>query len=78
MASRYIDPRFLDLSGNHLLPLYPMRKNSLYPLDKSENSWLYRDSKNSDSSVVEPVASRYTDWATAAHDDGQFLLLCSV
>jgi hypothetical protein len=31
---------------------------------RSENSWPYQDS-NSDPSVVEPVASRYTDCATA-------------
>jgi hypothetical protein len=30
---------------------------------RRENSWLYRDS-NSHPSVVQPVASRYTDWAT--------------
>jgi hypothetical protein len=32
---------------------------------KSENSWPYRDS-NSDPSIVHPIASRYTDCATAA------------
>jgi hypothetical protein len=30
-----------------------------------DNSWSYRDF-NSDPSVVQPVASRYTDWATPA------------
>jgi hypothetical protein len=33
---------------------------------KRENFCPYRDS-NSDRSVVQPVASRYTDWAIAAH-----------
>jgi hypothetical protein len=33
---------------------------------KRENSWPYRDS-NSDLSVVQPVASRYTDYAISAH-----------
>jgi hypothetical protein len=32
---------------------------------RRENSWPYRDS-NSDSSVVQPVASRYTDYAISA------------
>jgi hypothetical protein len=32
---------------------------------KRENSWPYWDS-DSDSSVVQPVASRYTDWAVSA------------
>jgi hypothetical protein len=32
---------------------------------RSENSWHYRD-PNSDSSVVQPVANRYTDCATAS------------
>jgi hypothetical protein len=32
-----------------------------------KNSWPYRDS-NSDHSVIQPVASRYTDWATLAHN----------
>jgi hypothetical protein len=33
---------------------------------EKRNSWPYRDS-NSDPSVVKPVASRYTGWATPAH-----------
>jgi hypothetical protein len=56
-------------------PLYPPVKSSRYPLDRrlgesqsragrrEENSWPYRES-NSDTSVVQPVASRYTDDAT--------------
>jgi hypothetical protein len=32
---------------------------------RRENSWPYRDS-NSDPSVFQPVASRYTDWAIPA------------
>jgi hypothetical protein len=58
-------------------PLYPRWKSHRYPLDKrlagpqnqsgwrKENSWPYRDS-NSDPSVVQPVAIRYTDWAISA------------
>jgi hypothetical protein len=58
------------------LPLYPRGKSPQHPLDRRlggpqapvlttwrrENSWLYRDS-NSDSSLVQPVASRNTDYA---------------
>jgi hypothetical protein len=57
-------------------PLYPRGKSPRYSLDRRlrgpsgpvwtiwrrENSWPYRKS-NSDPSVVQPVASRYTDWA---------------
>jgi hypothetical protein len=53
-------------------PLYPRGKSLQYPLDRklsgpqspwrSENSWPHRD-PNSDLSVVQPVASRYTDCA---------------
>jgi hypothetical protein len=56
-------------------PLYPRGKSPRYPLNtrlsgpvwttwRSENSWPYRDS-NSDPSVGQPEASRYTDWAIA-------------
>jgi hypothetical protein len=41
-----------------LEPDWTMRRN--------KNSLLYRN-WNCDSSVAKPVASRYTDWATAAH-----------
>jgi hypothetical protein len=57
-------------------PLYPWGKSPPYPLDKlggpqswsrrhGENSWTYWDS-NSDPSVVQPVASRSTDYAIPA------------
>jgi hypothetical protein len=54
--------------------LYLLRKSSRYPLDgrlggpqnrsgwHAQNSYHYRDS-NSDPSIVQPVASHYTDWA---------------
>jgi hypothetical protein len=37
----------------------------LWTISWDENSWPYRDSKP-ESSVAQPVASRYTDWAPAA------------
>jgi hypothetical protein len=74
-----IGPRVLDLGTGWwvvsftTLLLYP--RCSLDRLDgtllqvwtiwRSENSWFYRDS-NSDLSVVQPLGSRYTDYATAA------------
>jgi hypothetical protein len=41
---------------------------------RRENSWPYRDS-NCDLSVVQPVASRYTDWAIPAHTDKYVVLV---
>jgi hypothetical protein len=82
MGSGCIGPNFLDLGTSwrwvvHFTPrpLYPR-----YPLDRRlggpqelvwmiwrrENSWPYRDS-NSDPSVVQPIVSRYSDYAIPAH-----------
>jgi hypothetical protein len=60
-------------------PLYPRGNSLWYPLGRNlgepqsrsgrcggENSWPYRDS-NFDLSVVQPVASRYTDYTIPAH-----------
>jgi hypothetical protein len=41
----------------------------VWTIRRSENSWPYLDSI-SDPSVVQPVASRYTDYATEAHTSG--------
>jgi hypothetical protein len=81
-GSGCIDPHFLDLGTNWRwvvsftpLPLKRWGKRPRYPLDRRldgpwttwrrENSWPYRDS-NPDPSVVQPVASRCTDWAIPA------------
>jgi hypothetical protein len=70
---------YLEVSGQlHAPAALPSEKESLYPLDRwldglqnrwtiwgSENSLLYRDS-NFDPSVVQPIASRYTEWANTA------------
>jgi hypothetical protein len=79
-----MDPRFLDMGTSWMwavsltpLPLYPR-----YPLDRrlggpqSLSGW-YGEIKILDPtgtrtttpSVVEPVVSRYTDYATLAHND---------
>jgi hypothetical protein len=66
----------LEVIGQlHAPAALPPRKSPQYPLDRRlggpqswwrrENSWPYRDS-NSDSSVSQPVVSRYTDWAIPA------------
>jgi hypothetical protein len=46
------------------IPRYPLGGPESRLNDRrSENSWLHRYS-NSDPSVVQPIASRYTDYAT--------------
>jgi hypothetical protein len=80
-GSGCIHPHFLDLGTNWrwvvsftLLPLYTWGKSPRYPQDRKldeplsrsgwrgENSWPYRDSNTN----VQPVASRYTDYAIPA------------
>jgi hypothetical protein len=63
----------------HALAVLPRGKSPRYPLDKrlgwlqsqsgrrEENSWHYKAS-NTDPSVVQPVPSRYIDYAIPAHD----------
>jgi hypothetical protein len=85
VGSGCIDPRFIDLCTSWRrvvsftpLPFYPRGKRPRYPFkwrlggcqkkERSKNSWFYRDS-NPDPSVVQPVASRYTNYATAAQTD---------
>jgi hypothetical protein len=58
--------------------LYPQGKSPQYPLDRmlggpknqsgrcGENSWPYWHS-NSTTSIVQPIASHYTDYAIPAH-----------
>jgi hypothetical protein len=73
-GSGCIDPHFLDLGTSWRLvvsftlrPLYPeiFPSEPIWTMWRRENSWLYRDS-NSDSSVVDPVASRYNDCSIPA------------
>jgi hypothetical protein len=73
-GSGCIDSHFLDLgtSWRWVVSFTPLPLYLRYPLGRrldgpqsqsgwhGENSWLYRDS-NSEPSVVQPVASRYTD-----------------
>jgi hypothetical protein len=77
-GSGCIDPSILDLgtSWRWVVSFTARGKSSRYPLERrlcepqnrpgrreeENNSWPYRDS-NSDPSVVQPIASRYTDWA---------------
>jgi hypothetical protein len=59
-----------------LLPLYHQRKRPRYPLDRRSGGPLSRSAgcdevevKSLDPFVVQPIASRYTDYATADEDD---------
>jgi hypothetical protein len=74
-----IDPRILDLGTSWRLvvsfaprPLYPRGKSPQYPLNRSlggpkKRSGLHGEEKILDPTVVQPVASRYTDCAIPAH-----------
>jgi hypothetical protein len=67
----------MEMSGQlHAPAALPPGKEPRYPLDRTlggpqsrsgrrKNSWPYRDS-NSDSLVIQPVASRYTNYAIQA------------
>jgi hypothetical protein len=75
----YVDPCFLDLdtSWRWVVSSTPLGKSPRYPLDRRQcasepvrktEKWKclpYRDS-NSDPLIVQPVASRYTDYAVTA------------
>jgi hypothetical protein len=67
-TSRPLYPRE-RASGTHCIGRWVDPRAGLDDME-SENSWPYRDS-NPDLSVVQPVASRYTDCASPAHDDEQ-------
>jgi hypothetical protein len=81
---------FLDLSTSwRTRPLYPRGRSPrthwievgwnpepVWTTWRRENSWPYRDS-NSDPSVVQPVDSRYTDYAVAARSI-QYLTLINL
>jgi hypothetical protein len=71
-----IDPHFPDLGNSWKWvvnftpwPLYTRGKSPRYPMDRKlgglQTFWTHRDS-NSDSYVVQHVASRYTDYAIPA------------
>jgi hypothetical protein len=73
-GSGCIDPHFLDLGTSWRWvvnftprPLYSQGKTSepVWTIWRRGNYWLYRDS-NSDTSVVQLVASRYTDYVIPA------------
>jgi hypothetical protein len=52
-------------SGTHWIGGWVDPRDSLNGV-KKKNSWLHQES-NSDPSAVQPVASRYTDYAIPAH-----------
>jgi hypothetical protein len=83
---------YLEVSGQlHALAALPPEKEPQVPIGqedgwnsepvwtiwRSENSWPHRDS-NSDSSVVQPVTSRYTDYSIPAPDKHKYLYVISV
>jgi hypothetical protein len=75
-GSGCMDPHFLDLGTSWrwvvsfttrpLYPWYPLDRRLGGPQSRSgrcgKNSWPYQDS-NFDPSVIQPIASRYTDYA---------------
>jgi hypothetical protein len=72
----------MEVSGQlETLPFYPCKKSPRYPLERrlgeaQSRSGRYGKVKiistyrdwNADPSVVQPTGSRYTDYATAAHN----------
>jgi hypothetical protein len=64
-GSECIGPRILDLVGGEWPVSRPDRfaPEPVRETRRIEKSYFYRDS-NSDPSVVQPEASRYTDWTT--------------
>jgi hypothetical protein len=68
MSGQIHDPAVLPLEKELPVPIgyeAEWTPEPVWTTWRRENSWLYRNS-NSNSSVVQPIASRYTDWAIPA------------